>query len=84
MKVSRLIEHLQTYHSPDEYVVAHIWLVDDVIARASEGGIQLTKEQAEDIIENIHNHIDCELGVSWDTIDVYTDDYLEEIEAIDE
>ena len=78
MIVKELIEHLQIHFNPDEPVVVHIWQVDDVLQRAEERELTLTIKMAEQVIRNIDRNIDCDLGVSWTTLDVYTDDYLEE------
>ena len=78
MTVKELIEHLKQFHKPDDVIVAHIWCVEDVTLRAEERDLVVSKEAAENILGIIQHGIDCELGVTWTTIDVYTDDYLEE------
>ena len=53
--------------------IALIWQVDDIIARASERGIDLTDTEAEEILYSLGRRHDPCYGVTWTTIDVYTD-----------
>jgi len=48
-----------------------VWCEDDVLGRAVELGIECSREQAKDIIATIDRKQDCELGITWDTIDCY-------------
>ena len=74
--VAQLQERLANYHKPDDLVAAAIWCIDDVMARAEERGITLTKAQADGILDLVDRKQDCEYGISWVTIDVFTDEYL--------
>lgn len=76
-KVSEVIEHLKGYQ-PDEHIACAIWCEEDVIGRAKERGKEVTQEQAQNILDAIDRKQDCELGISWDTLDVYIDEELEE------
>jgi predicted P-loop ATPase/GTPase len=54
-----------------------VWLIYDVISRAKEQGIKVSRKQANDVLEMIdHNH-DCNIGITWDVLDYCTDDVLE-------
>lgn len=75
--VERAIENLKGYN-PKIHVAVAIWQTDDVLERAKERNIKLTKEEAEEIIDRIDRKQDATLGISWDTIDVYIDDYIYE------
>lgn len=55
--------------------IALIWHVDDVLERAQERGISLSRDEAKEILSGIEEHHDCEVGVSWTTIDVFLDEY---------
>jgi len=76
--VKDAIKHLQTYKLSD-VIALIIWQADDVIERAKERGIKITKKQAEEIIEEIDGNHDATMGVTWDTIDEATDIYLDEM-----
>ena len=68
--VASLIEHLQGY-KPDEHIAAPIWCEEDVLGRAKELGKELTREQAQEILDEMERKQDCELGISWDTLDCF-------------
>lgn len=55
--------------------IAHVWQVDDVIDAALRTGIPITAQAANDVLQNVFNHIDSEYGVSWTTLDVALEDY---------
>ena len=74
--IKEYIEQLQRLYSQDETVAVHLWHTDDVIGLAKEMGYELTKNQAAEIIEDIHSHIDCEFGVTWMTVQVNIEDYV--------
>ena len=69
-----VIEHLKRTYTDDAVLAVAIWQVDDVIERAKEREIEISTEQAEEIIHRIDRKQDATLGISWDTIDFYIDD----------
>ena len=64
----------------DAIVCISIWSVEDVIQRAKERDMTITKEQAEGVLNNMDNKQDCSMGVSWDTMDCYLDEIVSETE----
>jgi hypothetical protein len=57
---------------PEEIIVER-WSIEDVIDRAKERGIKLSKKVAKEILYQIdHKHDACN-GINWDVIDYYTD-----------
>jgi len=76
--VRRAIEHLRGY-KPLDHVCMILWSPDDVIERAKERDppLELTKEEADEIIDMMEDDHDASNGVSWDTIDCYLDDVEE-------
>jgi len=54
--------------------IAHVWQVDDVIDVAVRTGKPITAQAANDVLQNIYDHIDCEYGITWTTIDVALED----------
>lgn len=73
-KVQEVIGRLNAY-DPNEVVAVAIWCVEDVLERAKERGIKVSKEQAEEILDEIDRKQDASLGISWDIIDAYLDDF---------
>ena len=65
--IKEAIEHLKSY-SPDEHCAMHLWTEPDVIGTAEEGGTPVTKKEAQQILDHMHDHIDSEYGVTWETI----------------
>lgn len=51
------------------------WSVEDFTGEAKNIGYHITEEQAQDALERmIHKH-DCELGITWLTIQYYIEEY---------
>jgi hypothetical protein len=73
--VANVLRHLQGYQS-EEHIACAIWCEEDVLGRAEERGIKITREQVQNILDTIDRKQDCSLGISWDTIDVFTDEEL--------
>jgi hypothetical protein len=74
--VKDVIEHLKGY-KPDEHIATAIWCEEDVLGRAKEQGKKITREQAQEILDTIDRKQDCELGITWDTLDCYIDEAIE-------
>jgi hypothetical protein len=75
MKVKEWIKMLQK-SNPEESVCIHMWQVEDVIEQAKEIGKRVTKNEAQEILEEIEDNIDSELGVSWTTIRIGIEDFI--------
>lgn len=66
--VASVIQHLKGY-KPDAHIAAPIWCEDDVLGRAKDLGKKVTRQQAREILDDIERHHDCELGITWMTLD---------------
>lgn len=75
--IKEAIEHLQKYYKPDDHVAITIWSVDDVLDQAKEEKIKISKEKAEMLLDDLDRHQDCSIGINWDTISAYLDEYGE-------
>ena len=73
-KVKEIIDWISKIYNPDEHVAVDIWSVDDVLDRAEERGIKISRSQAEQIIDEIHKRCDATIGINWDVIDTYLDE----------
>jgi hypothetical protein len=73
-EVKEVIEHLKSY-KPNEHIAYTIWREEDVLGRAKELKVKISKAEARDILDTIHSKQDCELGISWTTLDVYIQDF---------
>lgn len=69
MLVKELINQLQTQYKPDQHIAAHLWCTADVMNLAVEMETEVpTQQKADDIIDYVQEHIDCEMGITWDTL----------------
>lgn len=57
-----------------QHVAVAIWCEDDVLGRAKELGINCSRARAREIIDEMDRKQDCELGITWTTIDCYLQD----------
>ena len=60
----------------DKDSISITWHVFDVIERAKERGLKVNKAQARNILQNVERHHDCNIGVTWETLDYHTDNEL--------
>jgi len=75
MKIKDWIEILQK-ENPEESICMNYWQVGDVIEKAEEMGEEITREEAEQILEDMERHIDCEYGVSWANVSEGIKDFI--------
>ena len=61
----------------NQHVAVAIWCEDDVLELAKEKGIKCSRKRAREIIDEVDRKHDATLGISWDTISIYLDDYLD-------
>lgn len=47
----------------------NLWHTDDIKGRAIELDIELSEDQICNVVDYIVRHIDCNYGITWDTID---------------
>ena len=47
------------------------WHVKDILYRAKDNGLDLSKDKALQILHQIKNNHDSTIGVNWDVIDEY-------------
>ncbi len=55
--------------------IAHVWQVDDMLEAARRAGKPITRTDAAGLLQNVFDHHDSSLGISWTTLDVALDDY---------
>jgi hypothetical protein len=58
------------------HVAIDIWQRDDIMQRAEQLGAKLSNEDADNILDDIDRRQDCELGITWDTLDCYIQEYV--------
>lgn len=87
LNVSNLIYDAEKLASGDW--LASWWHISDVQERASEDGIELSDEEAREVLDCMERYHDCEVGINWYSIDVHIDNVADErdedeIEEIEE
>ena len=54
-----------------------LWHTTDIIDRAKERGIDLSIQDAKQILKNLDRNHDATIGINWGVIDFVTDNYIE-------
>ena len=67
MEVKEWIKVLKKM-DPEETICVHYWQIGDVLHMAEEMDEKVTREEAQEILEEIEDNIDSEMGVSWTSI----------------
>lgn len=57
-------------------VISIKWSTDDVLHQAKEDSVELTEEQAIEILEILDRKHDATIGINWDVISSHIDMYL--------
>ena len=53
------------------------WSTEDVLHQAKQKGVNLTEDEANEILLEMERKHDADIGISWETIDVYIDDLVD-------
>ena len=48
-----------------------IWSTEDVLAKADSLGVELTEQEADNILLDLERHHDAQIGICWDVIASY-------------
>ena len=57
--------------------ISIIWSTEDVLHQAKQKDVQLTEDEANQILLQMERKHDADIGISWETIDVYIDDLVD-------
>lgn len=69
--------HIINKYLKEERNTAFImWQTEDVIYRAKVQNIDVTEDQAREVISDLNRRADCTLGITWGTLDIYIDEVL--------
>jgi len=73
---------VKTFGDPSEteedFKISINWSVEDVLAQAEQDEVEITAQEAKEILQWIDNKHDASIGVNWDVISVYIGMYLDE------
>jgi len=80
--IEQAIERLQESEPLPEDIGRTIivsWSIEDVISQAKERDINLSEQQAIEILARVDHSTDATTGINWDTIDYEIDKYLKDM-----
>jgi len=66
--VAEIIEDLQKNYNSEDHIACDIWTANDIEIRAINDDIELTDEQIDEVIDNVHKDIDAGDGINWDVV----------------
>lgn len=58
------------------------WSTYDVLGVADEMGIELTDQEADEILDQMERFHDAELGINWGVIEIYIEQHQEEKKSL--
>lgn len=67
--IEEAVKRLQS--NDGQHVAVAIWCEDDVLGYAKQIGVKCSRARAREIIDEMDRKQDCELGITWMTIDCY-------------
>lgn len=67
-------EAIKRFEGVKGRVAVAIWQEEDVLERAKALRVKMTREEASEILDEIDRKQDCELGISWITLDTFIQD----------
>ena len=62
--------------------ISIVWTTDDILHTAQEMDIYLTDEEADKILYELAEHHDPQVGICWEVIEIYIEQYLDEKEQL--
>lgn len=72
--VAQLIRNLHRQYEPNDHVAVAIWEVEDVMDRAEDRDVPVSRDQAEVIIQRMDDCHDACIGFNWCVVDCYLDE----------
>jgi len=68
--VKEVIERLQGY-DPDAHIATSLWMAEDVLYTAEDIEIELSEEEANEILDEMCHRHDADIGINWEVIRCY-------------
>lgn len=78
--VAEAVGAVKRAFDPDWF--AEWWHKDDVISQAESNGIDITDDEARDVMAMVIRKHDCNIGINWDVIDYWIDEIVAEREEV--
>ncbi|MFY8165520.1 MAG: hypothetical protein ACOVJ8_02940 [Sediminibacterium sp.] len=58
------------------------WSTYDVLGLADEMGIELTDQEADEILEQMERFHDAQIGINWGVVEIYIEQHQEEKKSL--
>lgn len=58
------------------------WSTLDVLGLADEMGIELTDQEADEILEQMERFHDAQIGINWGVVEIYIEQHQEEKKSL--
>ncbi|MFZ5903190.1 MAG: hypothetical protein ACOYZ8_06545 [Chloroflexota bacterium] len=75
---------LRVLHQYWEDKIAHVWQVDNVLGCAMNAGKPITRVDALELLHEIFEDLDSELGITWGTLEVELQEYRLDLKRLAE
>lgn len=72
--IQEVTERLRCFEN--QHIAVAIWCEDDVLELARQKGIKCSRKRAREIIDEVDRKHDATMGITWDTISDYLDEYV--------
>lgn len=80
VKTDDIVEPLRAFWA--DYAV-HVWHTEDVFFQADQMALPMSQKAARAILRRIENKIDCEYGITWNTIETTIDLWIADVDWFD-
>jgi len=79
--MNKVTEYINGFNS--ENSICLIWCIDDIkyTMQDRENPIEITDKECMGILTDMDSNHDASLGINWDTINYYLDNFIEEKES---
>jgi hypothetical protein len=67
-QVKTIIQDLTENHNPNEHLMISSWTVGDIQGQADDIGVELSDDEAVEVMEYIGGRMDACVGINWDVI----------------
>jgi len=67
-QVKTIIQDLTENHNPNEHLMISSWTVGDIQGQADDIGVELSDDEAIEVMEYIERYFDACVGINWDVI----------------
>lgn len=78
LKMAQLADQQVAHTKKMEKSINIVWSVEDIFERARQENIKITEKQALEILENVENNHDANIGINWEVLDFHIEDITTE------